>query len=189
MGGVKHNNNEIGLIHPAIGAPFSVIMMEKVIAIGAQKIVVCGGAGVLTKEINVGHLIVPNFAIRDEGTSYHYLPPAREIELDAECVQVVKNVLDRHKIDYLVGRTWTTDALYRETPKKVARRREEGCLCVEMECSALAAVAKYRNVKFAQILYGGDDVSSTKWDARGWYKRADVREKLLYLALDMVGEL
>ena len=81
-----------------------------------------------------------------------------------------------------MAKTWTTDAFYRETPAKVRRRREEGCLTVEMEAAAFFAVAQFRGVPFAQLLYGGDDVSGV-WDFRAWTTHA-VREELFWLAAE-----
>ena len=89
----------------------------------------------------------------------------------------------RH-VPYVLGKTWTTDAIFRETPAKVQLRRSEGCLTVEMEAAAFFAVAQFRGVIFAQMLYGGDDVSGAEWDARGWNKRISVRERLFWLAAE-----
>ena len=97
-------------------------------------------------------------------------------------VTAIGSVLDEAGTAYRTGKTWTTDGLYRETPEKVARRRAEGCLTVEMECSALCAVARFRGVTFGQILYGGDDVSRLEWDRRDWDVQTAVRERLLPLA-------
>ena len=93
-------------------------------------------------------------------------------------------MLDERGIGYLAGKTWTTDGLYRETPDRVARRRAEGCLTVEMECSAFCAVARFRGATFGQILYGGDDVSGLEWDRRGWDRQTGVRRRLLHLAAE-----
>ncbi len=89
----------------------------------------------------------------------------------------------------MVGKTWTTDAFYRETPGKVALRKQEGCLTVEMEAAAFFAVADFRDVTFGQILYGGDDVSGETWDSRRWNERTSVREKLFWLAAEACLEL
>ena len=80
-------------------------------------------------------------------------------------------------------RTWTTDAYFRETRNQVRRRRDEGCVCVEMECAALFAVGRFRGVEIASILYAGDDVSGERWDRRRWTNRADTRNRLVELAL------
>ena len=158
--------------------------LEELIARGCRKFIACGGAGVLNREIAVGHIIVPSAAIRDEGTSYHYLPPAREVEATPAAVAAIEAVLTRNKHNYLVAKTWTTDAIYRETVDKIKRRREEGCLAVEMEAAAFFAVAKFRGVAFGQILYGGDDISGTEWDSRHWDRQVCVREQLFWLAAE-----
>jgi uridine phosphorylase len=178
----------LALFHPGVGAPLAAGMLEEVIALGCRKFVACGGGGVLDRDIVGGHVIVPVSAVRDEGTSYHYLPPAREVAASPEGVAAVERVLQRHGVPYLTGKTWTTDAFYRETPDKVARRRAEGCHIVEMEAAAFFAVAQFRGVSFAQILYGGDDVSGAEWDNRDW-QRLPVRERLFWLAAEACLEM
>jgi len=127
--------------------------------------------------------------VRDEGTSYHYLPPGREVAASPEGVAALERTLEAHNVDYLIGKTWTTDGIYRETRAKVERRRREGCLTVEMEAAAFFAVAQFRGVLFAQLLYGGDDVSGEHWDSRQWDKQSSVREKLFWLAAKACLEL
>ena len=124
------------------------------------------------------------FPILEEGVSYHYLPPSREVEANKDAVEVIKEVLESHKCKYLISKTWTTDAFYRETPQKVKLRKEEGCLTVEMEAAAFFAVAKFRGVKLGQILYGGDDVSCEEWDSRKWNTRGNIRENLFWFAVE-----
>ncbi|HEY3473439.1 MAG TPA: nucleoside phosphorylase, partial [Anaerolineales bacterium] len=144
----------------------------------------CGGCGALEKDIAVGHIIVVSAAVRDEGVSYHYLPPDREVAAHPGAVRALANTLDRRGLPYRLGKTWTTDAPYRETVRKIARRKEEGCLTVEMESAALMAVAQFRNVVFGQALYGGDDLSGIEWDNRAWQSRSDIRESLFWLSAD-----
>ena len=186
---LDYNGKRIALFHPGIGAPLAAGMLEEVIALGAKKFIACGGAGVLDKEIAVGCVIVPISAVRDEGTSYHYLIPGREIQPSKEGIETIEKVLKRHKCNYILSKTWTTDAIYRETINKVNLRKSEGCITVEMECSALCAVSKFRNVCFAQLLYGGDDVSCEEWDSRGWNNRKEIREGLLMFAIEACAEL
>jgi uridine phosphorylase len=124
-------------------------------------------------------------AVRDEGVSYHYLPAAREIEANKTAVEALVRELDKRGVPYRVGKTWTTDAPYRETPNKIARRREEGCLTVEMEAAGMMAVAKFRDVVFGQVLYGGDDLSGMEWDNREWQSRSKIREQLFWLCADV----
>ena len=87
------------------------------------------------------------------------------------------------------GLTWTTDAIFRETPARVARRRQQGCLTVEMEASAMFAVATFRGATYGQLLYAGDDVSAEEWDHRHWDRQLSARERLLELALGAVLRL
>ncbi len=172
------------LMHPGVGAPLAVGLMEEVIARGGRAFVACGGAGVLNSDLAVGHLVIPTGAIRDEGTSYHYQPPAREIAADREVIAALEAVLQRYAVPYVLGKTWTTDAFFRETPVKVARRRDEGCVTVEMETAAFIAAARFREAPFGQLLYGGDDVSGETWDARDWVAHTDVREAMVWLAAE-----
>lgn len=181
--------NRLAFFHPWVGAPLAAGLLEEVIALGCRKFIACGSAGVLSGDIAVGHVVIPISAIRDEGTSYHYLPPTREVQASTEAVSAIERVLKRYSIPYILGKTWTIDAFYRETPSKVKLRREEGCLTVEMEAAALFAVARFRRVLLGQILCGGDDVSGEEWDARRGVERAPFREKVFWLAAEACLEL
>ncbi len=180
---IEHKGERLTVLHPGVGAPLAAAFLEETIAFGCRKFIACGGAGVLNREIAVGHLVVPSVALRDEGTSYHYLPPSREVAASPEAVTAIQQTLDAAGVPYVTGKTWTTDGIYRETATKIARRRDEGCLTVEMEAAAFFAVAQFRGITFGQILYGGDDMSSDLWDKRGWDTHS-VREKLFWLAAD-----
>lgn len=182
--GLTVENRRIAVCHVGVGAPLAGAMLEELIARGGRKFIACGGAGVLRKEIVSHQLIVPASAVRDEGTSYHYLPPAREVAAHPLAVQTIEATLQAHHAAYLTGKTWTTDAICRETPKKVELRRSEGCLTVEMEASAFFAIAQFRKVIFGQILYAGDDVSGLEWDPREFFKRGPIREQVLWLAVE-----
>jgi uridine phosphorylase len=180
----EFQGESLALFHPGVGAPMAAALLEETIARGCRSFIACGGAGVLDSEIALGHLVVPTTAVRDEGTSYHYLPPSREVAASPAAVRAIERVLTRHEVPYLLGKTWTTDAFYRETPGKIGLRREEGCLTVEMEAAAFFAVAQFRGAVLGQILYGGDDVGSHKWDGRAWNKQTSVRERLFWLAAE-----
>lgn len=180
------NGIEVGIVHPMIGGPFAAGIMEECIALGFTKFIACGGCGVLRKDLTVGHLIIPTEALRQEGTSYQYLPPSRTVSLAQDVIHVIEEVLRVVGIPYVKGMTWTTDAIYRETKELVGHRKQEGCLCVEMECASFAAVAAFRHVRFGQILYGGDDLSSEEWSSRNWVSRHDIRSGLVQLAMKAV---
>jgi len=186
---IDFKGQSVAFFHPGVGAPLAAGLLEEVIARGGRKFIACGGAGVLDREIACGHVVIPTSAVRDEGTSYHYLPPGREVAASPAGVAALERTLKAHNVDYLIGKTWTTDGIYRETRAKVERRRSEGCLTVEMETAAFFAVAQFRGVVFAQLLYGGDDVSGEQWDSRHWEKQSTVREKLFWLSVEACLEL
>jgi uridine phosphorylase len=179
---IEFQGQRLGVTHPGLGGPLAAGMLEEAIAMGCSKFIVCGSAGVLQRNIAMGHLIVPTSAVRDEGTSYHYLPPSREVEARADVVAAICRVLDAEGVQYARAKTWTTDAFYRETPGKIARRRAEGCVTVEMEAASLFAVARFRDVALGQILYCGDDCSGETWDSRHYTSRLDIRRRLFELA-------
>ncbi len=181
---INYQNKRLGFIHPGVGAPMAAGILEDMVAHGCRKFIVCGGCGVLEKGIAVGHLIVVSSAVRDEGTSYHYLPPSREVTANPLGIAVLETALKQKGLPYLAGKTWTTDAPYREMASKVSLRKSEGCLTVEMEVASLMAVAQFRNVILGQVLYGGDDLSGDEWDDRDWASHRSVRENLFWLAAE-----
>jgi uridine phosphorylase len=181
---IEYLGKRLAFFHPGVGASLVCGIFEEVIAFGCRKFVAIGGCGVLDKEMEVGKLILVNSAVRDEGVSYHYLPPDREVKAQTDVVLKVESVLQDKQIPYLTGKTWTTDAPYRETRSKIKARREEGCIAVEMEAAGLMAVAKFRDVAFGQILYAGDDLSGEKWDNRGWQSKSEIRYQMFWIAAE-----
>ena len=181
---MRYKGTDVCFLHTYVGAPIAVGIMEFIMAYGVKKIVACGGCGVLD-EIEPGHILLPVEAVRDEGTSYHYMPPSREIQLDNDVIESAKKAINESGYLYTECKTWTTDAFYRETPEKITMRKAEGCKCVEMECSALTAAAKFRGVKFAQLLYSGDILRSKSYNERDWQRNVSAREKLFLLSMDV----
>lgn len=180
----SQNGRKIVLFHPIVGAPLAAAFLEIAIALGCRKFIVCGGSGVLDRTIPVGEFIVPNSAVRDEGTSYQYVEPEREIAVCEEALSALVSTLKDRNEEFRIGKTWTTDGLFRETASRVAQRKADGCIVVEMEASALLAVAEFRNVPLGYILTGGDDVSSDEWDPRAEVVRIPTREKMFWIAVD-----
>ncbi len=183
---MNHGDRPITVMNPGVGAPLVAAVMDELIAMGCRTFVACGSAGVLDSALHRGVVVVPASAVRDEGTSYHYVAPSREIAADPTVVETIAATLERHGVEFRVGKTWTTDGLYRETRPRIARRKAEGCLAVEMECSAFLAVAKFRGVRFGQILATGDDVSGQEWDRRGFDPRKPIpfSDRLFWLAVE-----
>jgi uridine phosphorylase len=183
---IDHDGRHVAVAHPGVGAPLAAGFLEELIAHGCTTFIACGGAGGLVPELTMGHVVVPTSAVRDEGTSYHYLAPSREVGASPIGTRAIVATLERHGVPHVLGKTWTTDAPYRETRGKVARRVSEGCLTVEMEAAAFFAVAEFRGVTFGQLLYAGDDLSGDTWDDRGWQGHADGRDQLFWLAVESV---
>jgi len=177
------------IFQPLIGSACAAAFMEELIAIGVNRFIACGACGVLNPELLHGHIIIPNEALRDEGTSYHYLPPARTINLDPISIKIIKSKLNKRHLEYITGKVWTTDAFFRETPEMVAYRKSEGCIAVEMECATFACVSQFRKVKFGQILYAGDDVSGKEWNNRNWKSNKDQRLELIEISAEIALEL
>jgi uncharacterized protein (DUF952 family)/uridine phosphorylase len=178
------DGRSLTLTHAGVGAPLSAFFLEELIALGCRKFIACGSCGVLDGTIDLGNVVVPETAVRDEGTSYHYLPPSREASASPEAVIAITETLARHHVNYVLGKTWTTDAIYRETAAKMRQRKSEGCLTVEMEAAAFFAVAQFRGVTFGQLLYGGDDLTGDEWDERNYLNITSARQKLFWLAVE-----
>ena len=179
---VAHDSGRVAVFHPGVGAPIAAAFLEEVIAAGGRSFIAVGGAGALLPDLVLGHPVVVQSAVRDEGTSFHYAAPTRVIDADPAGVTALRETLDAVGADYLTGRTWTTDAFYREPRTRIARRVEEGCLVVEMEASAFIAVARFRGVRLGQLLYAGDSVAADDWDERDWSNAVDIRSRLFDLA-------
>jgi uridine phosphorylase len=183
---INYEGKDIALFMSRVGASTCVVQYEELFAMGLEKIVVFGTCGVLDKSIDDLAIIIPNAAIRDEGTSYHYLKSAREIEVNPKYQKEFINLLNKHNYSYVTGKVWTTDAPYRETRNKVLKRKEEGCLCVDMECSAITALAQFRNKEIFQFFYAADNLDSAKWDKRslGSNEKLSDKEKIGLLAIE-----
>lgn len=181
---MEHVGRSVAVAHPGLCAPFAAAVLEELIAFGCRKFIACGTAGVLDGGLAKGTVVVPNAAVRDEGTSYHYIAPAREIGVAPEVVAIIASVLETHGVAHRVGKTWTTDAIYRETKGRIAQRTAEGCLTVEMECAAFLAVAQFRQVRFGQMLAASDDVSGDVWEPRHAEEDASFAERLFWLSVE-----
>lgn len=163
---IEYAGKKVGLFLSRVGAPACVAGLEEIIAMGAEKIIQFGCCGILNQEAADNRIIIPSSAVRDEGTSYHYIPGSEEIHADSASVDTAVRCMESHKIPYTVGKIWTTDGIYRETQEAVAERKKQGCIAVEMECSASMAAARFRNVPIIQFFYGADSLDSDKWEPR-----------------------
>jgi uridine phosphorylase len=185
----EYHGRKIGLVQGFLGAAGTAAQLEELIAMGFSRFIVCGAAGVLQKGIQVGHLVVPSSAVRDEGVSYHYVAPSREVACNQHAIHTIETHLRTKGIPYILAKTWTTDAFYRETEEKLALRVSEGCVTVEMEAAAFFAVSQFRNVILGQVLFGGDDLSGVTWDSRSWQSREEIRKNLVEISFDICAQL
>jgi len=185
------NGTDIAFYQTPVGAAAAVGSFEEMIEMGTENLLLVGCCGCLDSAIEDYSIIIPTAALRDEGTSYHYMPASDEVEIDSKCVNIIEDFIKSKNISYHKGKTWTTDALYRETKDKVEMRRKQGAITVDMECSAMAAVAKFRGVNFGQMFYAADNLGAEEYDARSLAIKElnDDKKKIVPLALECAVEL
>lgn len=162
---IYFNNKKIAFYKTILGASASVGCLEdsrKII--DTNKYIVFGGAGCLDKEIARGKIIIPTESYRDEGTSYHYVVPSDYIK--NKNYLVVSEFMKSKNLPHVLGKNWTTDSFYRETEGNFLKRKNDGCISVEMECSAFQAVCDFRNIDLYYFLSSGDLLDSEEWDNR-----------------------
>lgn len=181
---IQHGEQDVCLAQAPTGAPAATQFLDWLIGCGAREIISAGSCGAL-EDIEENVFLVPSKALRDEGTSYHYIAPSRYIETDPGARAAIRTALTKHNLPYREITTWTTDAFYRETPSKVAYRREEGCATVEMECAAMAACAQMRGVSWGEFLFTADSLANVEqYGPRGF--GGDSFAYALTLCLDAV---
>lgn len=183
----NYKGEEVALCQAPVGAAPAAQILDWLIAHGACEIISAGSCGAL-QAFPEGTFLVPSKALRDEGTSYHYAPPSRFINVSEKARASIKETILEHGMKYMEVITWSTDGFFRETKEKVAYRKSEGCSVVEMECSALAACAAFRGATWGMILYTADSLADVdKYDERNWGGNA--YEYALTLCLDAVIKL
>lgn len=190
---INYKGTDIAFFMARVGAPLLIADMEQIIVMGAEKFVIFGCCGVLDSRINDLGIIIPTAAIRDEGCSYHYMEASDEIKVNTnkEHMAAFKKILKEHNYTYTEGKTWTTDAIFRETKDKVLKRKEAGCVCVDMECSAIFALMKFRGKECFQFFYAADNLDAQEWDSRSLVGGVKIPEKALIglLAFEMGLEM
>lgn len=184
---LDYKGEEICLCQAPVGAAAAAQILDWLIGYGVREIIAVGCCGALD-DMPEGEFIVPVRALRDEGTSYHYAPPSRFIELSRTAAAAIEKVVTDRGMNYREVTTWSTDGFFRETKEKVAYRKSEGCSVVEMECSALGACAQMRAAEFGMILFTADTLANIdRYDERNW--GGDAHICALQLALDAVIEI
>ncbi|MBU1159232.1 MAG: nucleoside phosphorylase [Candidatus Thermoplasmatota archaeon] len=153
--------NGIIVYRSAIGAPTAGMLLEELIASGIRRIIMIGLAGSITPRCRIGDLVVPTWGIREEGTSYHYLPPGHPVKPSHETLAELKAALG--DIAYSEGGIWSTDAPFRESITKVQDYQKAGAVAVDMECTALMAISTFRKVDFVSLIVISDEVFRDEW--------------------------
>lgn len=184
---VEYKGKRFAMFKSMVGEPLCVAQYEDIMAMGSQRLILLGNCGVLDKTIEDCGIIIPVKAIRDEGTSYHYAEPSDTIEVNHKYKDEFKEVLKEFGYPYVEGTTWTTDACYRETRDKVNRRKEQGAVCVEMECAGMQALCDFRGTEFFQFFYAGDNLDHSSWEPRSLSgsARLDDKGKIMLLAFEL----
>ena len=159
------NGKQFAFFKTCVGAPACAGSVEQSLSqIRTKKYILFGGSGCLNKDIARGRVMIPTAAYRDEGTSYHYAPASDYI--DIPCAPVVEAFMKENGLPYAVGKTWTTDAFFRETENNFEARKADGCLSVEMECAGVQAMCQFRGLKLYVFFTSGDLLDAPKWTQR-----------------------
>lgn len=182
------NNRKIGFYLNEIGSTLAATdIIEINWKIGAEKFILFGSAGALDKEKTDGKYVIPTEAYRDEGMSYHYAPPSDYIRI--KNADAIEEVFRKLGLPYVKGRVWTTDALYRETRNLVEKRKEEGCIAVEMELAGMQAVCDFHGIELYNFLVTGDVVDQPDYTSDGLHEANHNLDKF-FVALkiaEMIG--
>ena len=188
---IRYHGRTFGAYLSDAGAAIASLILENVYQMGAETVIAYGSCGVLDRTIEDGCVIIPTSAFRDEGTSYHYQPPSDEIPVNPKYQEEFQRILTREGASWRTGKVWTTDAFYRETPEKTKRRKDAGCIAVDMECSALTAVARFRGRDLFQFFHAADNLDAEAWDRRSLDKfdRRHKKDLFSYYALELAREL
>jgi len=145
------------------GSPMVMELAEELAVMGAKRMILMTWGGILQTDIRPGAIVVCNRAIRDEGASHHYLPPAKYIDADGALVKDLVDAIQTRRAKCTVGTTWTTDAPYRETREEVLQYQSEGVKTVEMESAGLFTVGQVRAVQTASAVIGMDSLATLRW--------------------------
>ena len=175
------------LVGPLMGAPYAVMLMETLRVWGVKRLLFYGWCGSISHHIRTGDIILPDGAIIDEGTSLHYhQQPGATVHLQGVLRSALAGAFDRNAVDYTIGRAWSTDGIFRETPTRIRTFQSKGAVAVEMELSALISAALLYAVSLAAVLVVSDELSDLKW--RPGFNRSDFK-KSRRLVCDLLAQI
>ena len=184
---IKYKNQEITFFMAHVSAPRIADDIEQLKVNGVKTFIIFGNCGVLDKNILDCSIIIPTLGFREEGTSYHYIEASETIDMNPKYQKEFIELLKEKGFDYTKGYTWTTDAPYRETKEKIDYFKKKGCVCVEMEGAAIAAVCQNLNLDYFTFYYAGDNLDSVEWEERSisGLTNIDKKKEVTYLALEL----
>lgn len=184
---IVYKGKRFAFYQSCVGEPKCIADYEELIAMGSKRLILFGNCGILDKDYEHYDIIIPNEALRDEGSSYHYAPPNDTIAVNKKYRNQMISLCKQHGYNYAEGITWTTDAIYRETKAKIADRKKRGAICVEMECAGMQALCDFRNTEFFTFFYSGDTLANGIWDPRTISDASDLshKEQIALLALEL----
>lgn len=159
-----HDGLEFGVVGCAVGASFAVLVAEQMFASGCKFLVSVTSSGQITPAGDPPYFVLIDRALRDEGTSYHYLPPSRYADADPQVLACMAPLTTHDRLKIHRGATWTTDAPFRETEAAIAAHRAEGILAVEMEAAALYAFSRARGQPVACFAHVTNQMAQTEGD-------------------------
>lgn len=188
---VKYKDVEITFFMAHVSAPRIADDIEQLKVNGVTKFIIFGNCGVLDKSIPDCSIIIPTLGYREEGTSYHYVKASDTIKMNPKYQEEFIKILKEKDYDYTIGYTWTTDAPYRETREKIDYYKEKGCVCVEMEGTAIAAVCQRLNLDYFTFYYAGDNLDSVEWEERSisGLTKIEKKKEVAFLAFELAIKL
>jgi purine-nucleoside phosphorylase len=163
---LKRSQGKVGIMTGfGGGSPMTVELAEEFVAMGARQLILITWGGMLQPDMRAGDILVVERAIRDEGASYHYLPPGKYVQASASLVDEMVDAIRSRGGTCMRGTTWTTDAPYRETIAEIRQYQSEGVKTVEMESAGLFTVGEVRGVAAVAVVVGMDSLADLCWHA------------------------
>jgi len=160
---VTHRGQKVALAGPMLGAPHAVMTLEKLIVLGAKRILFLGWCGSIQESVQIADFVVPDQAVIGEGTSRYYHAEHEDPKPSKSMMKAIEESLEGCAIPCHTGSCWSTDAPYRETKEQILLLQRKGVLGVDMEVSALFSAAWFRGVEIGALLVVSDELGSLRW--------------------------
>jgi len=174
-----------GIVPRTIGGPYAVLVAEQMTISGARVVLGLTSAGRVSSTMPVPGLVAVTRAVRDEGTSYHYLPPAAMVDAPSEVASLLESELRTQPLPVRSGTVWTTDAPYRETEEQLASHAKARVLAVEMQAASLFAFSAARRFPVGVVAHV---TNSSSWEGKAFDKGVRELEFGILEAICRAGE-